>query len=317
MACGRKPDCGSAGAVAGSTVSTIPADISWSIGIVSGVGSIVAYVSKASSMAILTYFGISAVALVWLAAVAAAAITIFAVFDFWRVRCLAHPDTQSACSAGVIERIVPSFGSASDELFPFSAMHDRIDVVVKCRYWFRVENAAAFVFCNTDPDESPILRGYYHNAKVCAAGAGSTIGAVVGGVAGVFLGALAGGAIASLACGPFAWLCLILAVIVAAVIAAVCVLVGALAGGQIGKWAASDPGATADDGSVLVVGDYVTTKGGLLTSGDDQGARVYWFVDTTTLHGRSLLSPPFSHTDPDDPVTGLTIDACPSPRIGA
>jgi hypothetical protein len=72
------------------------------------------------------------------------------------------------------------------------------------------------------------------------------------------------------------------------------------------------PGPMSDDGNVLMQGDYVTTQGGLLTSGDDQGARVYWFVNMTAVHGNihntSGNHPPFSHTDPD---FWFTMDSCP------
>jgi hypothetical protein len=309
MACGRKPTCGSAGA---AVTPSVLSDIGWILGVVGSIASAIGFFGKDSLQVLSTLFGVSAPAYVWLAAVVGAVIAIAVVFDFWRLRCLSKPDTQTSCSAGVIEKTVPAFGSATDEIFPFTAMHDRADVVVKCEYWFRVENLAAWVFCNTDSDTSPILRCYYHSATVCAAGAGSTVGAVVGGVGGAFLGAflagLAAGAVICTASLIWYWICIIVAVIIAAVVAAVCALVGAYVGGQIGKATASDPGPTADDGSVLMQGDYVTTQGGLLTSGDDQGARVYWFVNMTTLHGRSIEHSPFSHTDPD---AMLTMDACP------
>ena len=305
MSCPRQPTCGSQGTTGASSVSGVLSDILTLLGLVGTISTVVGLLDKT---AVFTLFGISAPAVVWIAAVAGAVITFAIVFDFYRLRCLSNPQTLAACSSGVIERVVPSFGSATDELFPFTAMHDRIDVVVKCVYWFLVENSAAFVQCNSDADTSPILRGYYTSAKVCGAGLGSTIGAGVGAVGGIFLGVLAGGAIASLACGPFAWLCLILAVLVALIVAAVCVLIGALAGGQIGKAAASGGPPAAADGSVLSTSDYVTTQGGLLASGDDDGARVYWFVTMTTLHGRSAATSPFSHRDPDD---NLLMDACP------
>lgn len=312
MACDRQPTCGSAGANVGGTVSSIASDLNWIIGIISSVASVVGFLLKDGLKVIVSILGVSAPGAVWLGAAAGALITIAVVFDFWNKRCLSNPDTQRSCSSGVIQQTVPAFSSATDEIFPFTAMHDRVDVVVKCAYWFRVENLAAFIFCNTDSDMSPMLRCYYKSSKVCAAGAGSTIGAVVGGVAGAFLGAFVGGVIVGAAvCAAsliYYAICLIVAVIVAAIIAAACALAGAFAGGQIGKAAASDPGPSASDGSVLVQGDYITTQGGLITSGDDQGARVYWFVDTTTLHGRSVEPSPFSHTDPD---AMLTMDACP------
>lgn len=273
MPCGRQPTCGPQGVTVSPTLSTVPGDIAWLLGLV-GTASTIVGLFKLKE--IITIFGISAAAVVWIAAVAGALITLAVVIDFYRLRCGSHPRTLSACSSGVLEAIIPAFNSTTDEIFPFTAMHDRIDVVVKCMYWFLVENNAAFVECNNDPDMSPILRCYYHNDKVCGAGVGAIVGAVVGAVGGIFLAVLAGGAIASIACGPFAWLCLILAVIVALIVAAACVLIGALAGGQIGKAASSAGPPAADDGNTLSVMDYVTTAGGLLTSGDDDGARIYW-----------------------------------------
>jgi hypothetical protein len=251
-----------------------------------------------------TILGVTAPAAVWLAAVAGALITFAVVVDFYRVRCLSNPDTLAACSAGVIETLVPAFNSATDELFPFTAMHDRVDVVIKCIYWPLSVVAAGFVQCNIDPLSSPILRGYYKSSKVCDAGLGSTIG----GVAGVVGGIIAGAAIAA-AIGCATIILCIFACLIALIVAAVAVLVGALIGGQIGKAAAGDSSPTSSDGSALMQGNYVTTQGGLLTSGDDQGARVYWFVETTTLHGVSAVSSPFSHTDPD---VNLVPDACPT-----
>jgi hypothetical protein len=308
MACGRQPTCGAQGASTGPSTGSVLSDIVFLAGIPGTVAGIVGFLAKDFLYKAFSLLGVSAIVLVWLAAVVGAVITIAIVFDYYRLRCLNNPQTLSACSAGVIQNIVPAFSSATDEIFPFTAMHDRIDVVVKCVYWFLVENNAAWVICNTDGDTSPILRAYYKSTRVCAAGAGSVAGAVVGGVVGIFLGVLAGGAIASLACGPFAWLCLILALIVALVVAAVCALAGALAGGQIGKAVASGGPPAADDGSTLSIKDYVTTSGGTLASGDDEGARVYWFVTMTTLHGISMAPSPFSHKDPD---AMLMMDACP------
>jgi hypothetical protein len=301
MTCPRQPTCGSQGATTGPSIPTILADIIALGGLVSlavTIGKIIADVT------IWSFLGIVSLAAVWLAAIAGAVITFFIVFDFYRLRCLSQPATLRACSSGVIEGFVPSFKSGWDELFPFTAMHDRIDVVVQCKYWFLAENLAANVICNTDPDMSPILREYYKSAKVCGAGLGATIGAGIGAVAGIFLGVLAAGAIASALCGPLVGLCLILAMLIALIVAAVCVLVGALVGGQIGKAAAGGGPPAADDGSVLMMMDYVTTSGippggGLVTSGDDDGARVYWFVTSTTKHGQSMLPAPHSHTDPD------------------
>ncbi len=305
MACGKQPTCGSQGAGTGPTLGTVGSDILFLLGLVGTIASIVKLLTETK---VITILGISASSAVWIAAVAAALVTWAVVFDFFRLRCLANPDTLKACSAGVVQTIVPAFNSATDEIFPFTAMHDRVDVVVRCIYWPLVQNLAGWIWCNTDPDISPMLRGYYKNSQVCGAGLGATIGAGVGAIGGIFLGALAGGAIASAACGPLAWLCLIIAVIVAAIIAAVCVLVGALAGGQIGKAVSGGGPPTTTDGNLISVSDYVTTMGGVLTSGDDNGARIYWFVNSTMQHGQSGAMSPFDHTDPD---AMLMPDGCP------
>jgi hypothetical protein len=277
------------------------------------IGAATTIIAKITDATVATFLGLSAPMAVWLGALAGAAITFVVVVDFYRLRCHNEPETRPACSAGVIERVVPSFDSATDELFPFTAMHDRIDVVVKCVYWYLVETGAARVICNNDPDASPILRGYYKSDKVCGAGLGASIGGLIGAVGGIFLGVFLGGLIVSAGCGPFAWACIIIAALVALLVAAACVLIGAFLGGQVGKaLAGEDPPAT-DDGRTIHQRDYVSTRGGLLTSGDDDGARIYWFVTSTTLHGQSSLEPPFSHTDPD---AALLVDACPIVKEG-
>jgi hypothetical protein len=182
-------------------------------------------------------------------------------------------------------------------------MHDRVDVVVKCEYWPLVELNSQFVECNTDADASPMLRCYYKTSAVCLAGLGSLIGALLAVVPGI----LAGVAIAAtIGCVATAVILCIIALIVALVIAAAIVLIGACLGGLDTMTTPPNP-PTASDGTVLMVGDYVTTCGGLLTSTDDDGSRVYWFVDTTIQHGKSIGSAPFSHTDPD---ANLLQDGC-------
>lgn len=293
-----KPVCGSQGAASGGTFGTVLDDLFVVGGAVGTAGSIAGLLGKT---AIVTIFGISAAAVIWIAAVAAALATWFIVFDFYRHRCLASPDTRRTCTSGVVNGFVMSFSSTADEFFPYTAMHDRADIVVKSVYWPIVEVNAGWVHCSTDADESPILRAYYHDPKVCGAGLGATIGGGIGAVAGI----LAAVAIAAaIGCATII-LCLI-AILVAIVVAAIIVLVAALIGGQIGRAAATESAPSAG-GTALVVGDYVTTKGGLLTSTYDDGARVYWFVTETTPHGRSTGSAPFSFTDPD---ANLPTDAC-------
>ena len=143
----------------------------------------------------------------------------------------------SDCVAGAINSIVTSFNSAWDELFPFTAMHTRVDVIVKSRFWLKVEQGNAFVHCTNDTAEhrSEILRCYYFTNSVCQAATGAQIGAIPGAVAAVIAAALVAGAI-----GCATVIFCLLALLVAAIVAAVAVLVGALIGGQIAKANASD-----------------------------------------------------------------------------
>jgi hypothetical protein len=304
MMCPQQPTCGSQGVATQSSVSGVLGDLASILTVLGVIGTLAGLAAKGT---IITILGIAAPAAVWIGAVVGALLAFATVFDFYRLRCLSHPDTLRACTAGVVQQLVPAFNSASEDIFPFTAQHDRVDVVVKCIYWPLVQVNAAFVECNSDPDTSPILRGYYHNAAVCAAGLGSTIGAGVGVVGGILLGVVAGAAIG---CATII-LCLF-ALLIALIVAAVTVIVAAIIGGDIGRAAAGgSPSPTADDGNTIHSGDYVTTQGGLLTSGDDDGARIYWFADQTTLHGHSTFSSPFDHTDPD---ANLTMDGCPPRR---
>jgi hypothetical protein len=250
-----------------------------------------------------TFGVVTAPMIVWLAAVAGALLTFGAVLLFYLDRCGSH-DTAQGCSAGVVQGAVPSFNSTSDDLFPFTAMPDRLDVVVKCDYWGIVSSNAAWIWCNNDTDSSPMTRCYYKTEQVCEAGLGATIGAGVGALAGILVGAAVGAAIG---CATIVFC--ILAILVALLVAAAVVLFGAFMGGQIGKANAAPGSITATDGNVVLIGDYVTTCGGLLTSGNDNGARVYWFVDKTVQHAPSMAPQPYSHTDPD---ANLNPDACPS-----
>jgi hypothetical protein len=305
MSCPTPLICGSQGVTTGPTLSTIIGDILAAGGVIGTIVSAVKLVlASVLPSGIFTILGITAPYAVWAGAVVGALVAFATVFLFYDSRCLSNPDTMKACSAGVIQTIVPAFSSATDYLFPFTAMHDRIDVIVKCQYWPLVVANSQFVECNTDPDTSPMLRCYYKTSEVCAAGEGATIGAGIGVVGGILLGVLAGAAI-----GCATVILCIFALIVALIVAAAVVLVAALTGGLIGKAAAGTNPPTSSDGNVLMVADYVSTCGGLLTSGDDDGSRVYWFVNTTIQHGSSSAPQPFDHTDPD---ANLIPDACPT-----
>ncbi len=297
-----KPTCGHQDIRNDSTATTV-------IGVTGGIASAAgtAYTIYGKIAGIVAAGGAGATALFVGAAILAAVVTWTAIFIIYYKRCLENPDGATECSAGVINEIVPAFNSTSDDIFPFSAEHDRVDVVIKSAYWPLVTmGGPSFVKCADDPNNSPIIQCFYHNNQVCAAGAGAAIGGVAGAVAGVIVAAIAAAAI-----GCATIILCIFALIVAVLIAAAAVIIGAIIGGDIGRAASSAPGPTSGSedapGTTLTVGDYVTTKGNLIISGDFDGAVVYWFVENTTLHGHSTMSAPFSYTDPD---ANLQPDAC-------
>lgn len=219
-------------------------------------------------------------------------------------RCRPRGGVQ-ACSAGVINEIVPSFDNGVDQFFAFTGMHSRVDVVVKSAYWHLVQNNV-FVRCAGDVEGSPMIASYFYTKSVCAAGTGAVIGAA----AGIIPGVLAGVAVAALIGCAVPPLCL-LAIIVAALVAAAIVIAAAVAGGQIGRALSEDSTPSAGD-VALHVGDYVTTSGNLMNIEYLEGARAYWWVSEPALHGRSTNAAPFSYTDPD---ANLTSDMCPGPII--
>jgi uncharacterized membrane protein len=302
-----KPTCGSQGDSTDDLIKVILAI--W--GVVGTIGSVAGFLAGATS--VITILGISALALIWLSAAGAALATVITVFAFYWDRCLQDPDGLAACSAGVINDIVASFSTTSEQIFWFTAQHPRVDVVVKSEYWDLVQELALFVKCADDPDHSPIIEGFYHSDQVCAVELGSAIGAVVGGVVGIIAGVAIAAAIGCAGSGPFYILCLIVAILVAAIVAAIITYIGAGVGGGIaGGIAGTDEPPSDDSGNVLGVGDYVSTFGNLITYGGEDGARVYWFVDRTVLHGRSAGSPQFSYKDPD---ANLLEPACPSREV--
>lgn len=304
-----KPACGSGSASTASTFTDLFGVIMFLISLISGAIAVITKLSETIAFLtqIFTLLGISAPVVIWLAAVLAYVTILIVIGVFVFKNCFEEPEGLQACSSGVIEALFPSFDDWSEWVFPFSASHPRIDVVVRCDYWDLTNNGGATVVCNDDPERSPILTAFFHSSEVCAAGAGALIGAAVAGIGGIIAAVAIGAAIGCSASGPFYLLCLLLVVLIALIVVAVAALVGALIGGLIAKEAAGsdDP---IEDGAGLSIGDYVTTPGNLIIMGELDNARAYWFVDPVhTVHGRSTGSPPFSHLDPD---ANLTSDAC-------
>jgi hypothetical protein len=199
--------------------------------------------------------------------------------------------------AGVVHEVVGSFDSALDEIFPFSAMHDRVDVLAKSRFWDVSEDNQAFVHC-TDaepPRRSELLRCYFDDRRVCDAAHGAQIGAAAGAAAGIILAALAAAAIG---CATVI-LCLI-ALLVAAIIVAAVALAGAFAGGQIAKELSTDDSPTAGSGETLTVGYLVTIRGSLKRREYDEGANVIYWASSAQFHGTSVSPQPLSYCEIDD-----------------
>src|SRR5205085_634041 len=183
-----KPTCGPQGKPTDDVLTVI-------LAVLGLAGTIFGLVKALSTTTIWTFLGISAPVGVWLAAAAAALAAEVTVFVFYYKRCLENPVGLAACSAGVVNGIEESFNSAADELFPFTAMHDRVDVVVKSMYWFLVQNGAFFIKCAGDALGSPMIQSFYESDEACGAGLGSAIGGGIGAVGGILLGVLAGAAI--------------------------------------------------------------------------------------------------------------------------
>ncbi|MCM5663646.1 hypothetical protein [Galbibacter mesophilus] len=216
------------------------------------------------------------------------------------------------CIAGVVEKVVQDFNSFTDELFPFTAMHDRIEVVVKSNYWDVVEDGGAKVFCTEEPTprRSELMRCYFYTKRVCDAGTGSLVGAGVGAVGGLIIAAVAAAAI-----GCATIILCILALIVAALLAAVAALIGAFVGGQIGKAASGETTPEDNSGNTISVGDLITVNGNMVRREYDEGANVLWWVRSSSLSGRaseSIPNNPFSYCEIDEE---MAMDACPTRLI--
>lgn len=236
----------------------------------------------------------------------AAAIAVIVIVGMYALDRCTQGEGTAECVSGVVREIVQSFSDALEDLFPFTAMHDRVDLVVKSRYWDVVESNYAKVFCteHPNPEKSEILRTYYFTKKVCNAAKGALLGAIGGAVIGVIVGALAAAAITCLT----VILCLF-ALLIAALIAAVAAIVGAFIGGQIAKAAKDETDPSDDSGSPLSQGSLVSVKGNMQRREEDESANVFWWVSSTTLHGiiSSSVPIPYSYCNLDEE---LPFDDC-------
>lgn len=240
----------------------------------------------------------------------ATAVALLVVIGWYLLdRCSPDDKGSSECVAGVVSNIVQDFNSLLDNLLPFTAMHDRIDLVVKSLFWDVVEDNLNYVHCTTEdiPRRSEIMRCYYFTARVCDAGRGAFIGAAVGAIPGIYLAALVAGVLCTTL-----WLCL-LGLILAVFIVAAFVLAGAFAGGQIAKGEDTEP--LDENGEVIDTGDLMTVKGKMLSRNFDDGANVFWWAESSIQSGNikdTVENDPYSYCEVDDE---FTMDGCEVPTI--
>lgn len=308
-----KPLCGggSAGDTRFGTFVTVTGTV---LSILGGLGTALGWFTNAAEHIVFSVGGFAFTTAIVAGAAAGALLSAGFVFVSAIDR-LRSREGKKACYAGVADAIVPSFDSGWDTVFPFAAQHDRVDVVIKPTYWSYVTlPPSEYVYCNTDSLDSPLIRSYYFSSEIKGAAIGSMIGAGVGAVGGFILGLLAGVAIGC-AGGPI--LCA-LAFLVALLVAAAVVLASAFIGGNIGRAAAGDSNpegtpAGGEGSQDLGSGDYVSVNGNLVVYPEDRNAIVSWWVEDTTVHGRSHFGEgtgggsPFTFPDPRD---RLEPDAC-------
>lgn len=292
-----RPACGEQ---TGQVVAAPTTDILAIIGLISGIISVITGAIKlAGGAATFTFAGMGGIGLGGVAG----AFVVFAIAGYMLFnRCWAR-DGGVRCWAGVVNGITESFDSGWDVIFPSGAMHPRVDIVVKSRFWSLTVQGAGYVACSPAPAGigSPMIQTFYKSAAVCAAGVGALIGAGVGVAAAVAIAV----AIGAIGCATVI-LCLF-ALLLAAIIGAVIALVGAAAGGAIGRAVAGDDSPTASGGAEIAVGQLVTVNGKLLTMEEFDLANVGWWAESTTVHGAVAATPPYS----DVHAAELITDACP------
>jgi hypothetical protein len=312
----RRPRCGVAeGDVVPKPLTDIVSVLGIIIAVISAlvtVGKVLGAISIVGDNIVIggvTIFGAGAAGAIG-GLVAAAAIVIIVVL-YANDRCN-QGEGLLECVAGVVTEVVSSFSSGWDEVLPFSAMHDRVDLIAKSRFWDVIEDNEAFVFCTEaePPRRSEILRCYFFDRQVCDAASGAVTGAVLGGMAGVLAGALV-----AIAIGCATVIFCLLAIIVAALVAATVALIGAFAGGQIGKATSTDDSPTADTGETLAIGQLVSVHGSLKRRENDQGANVIYWASSAQFHGTSVSPQPFSYCEIDEELVDDGCERAPAPIL--
>lgn len=244
-----------------------------------------------------------------LASAAAGALAVLGLVAYYLLRpdgCIrSKPDSRPVCCSGIVEQVTDKSSTAILILAPFAIGPTKFfDLVVKTVYLHLATQGAQFVICSEQ--QVPLLRCVVKSEISCGARIGSMAGAAVGAIPGVIGGYLAGAAIASLSCGPFAWLCFILAMIVAAIVAAAVTYFGAMVGGWIGAGIAAigedKVGETAES---LTPGTVVTVRGDWTTSPDGGFNQLYYVSE---LH---RTGPPLPRPYTTEVADTTPADDCP------
>jgi hypothetical protein len=291
-----RPECGpQPGPVIGDPIT----DLLKLIGIGSAIGSVIGVAIKAVEIAGISFAGLGGVGI----AGVAGALAVFIVSAYMLYNRCAPREGPIRCWAGVVNGITESFSSGWDYAFPSGAMHPRVDVVVKPRFWDMTAQNAAFVACSPVPEGigSPMIETFYKSAAVCAAGAGAMMGAGVG------VGVAVGVAIAIGAVGCATIIFCLLALLIALIVGAIIALAGAAIGGNIGHAIAGDDSPHATSGIDIATGDLVSVNGRLLTMEEFESANVGWWGQGTTIHGRVPTPAPYSDVE----AAQLIDDTCP------
>ena len=292
----RRPHCGEAASGTSGTPTPLQG-IGSIIGIISLIFTIIGIIKGIP--AVLAFLGAGApIVGGFLAGVAVLVIVMLFAMD----RCN-DVKGSTECVSGVVREVVET---DFNPLFPFTAMHNRVDLVVKSGYWDVVETNFAKVFCTEDeiPRKSEIIRCYYYTEKVCSAAQGAIVGAALGVIAGLVVAAIVAAAIGCLTI-IFCLLAILLAIIIVAALA----LAGAALGGYAGEQGAGDSTPSDSSGNVIGNGALISVTGNLVMRGDDGNANVFWWVGSTAPHGiiSSSTATPYSYCDLDEQ---LPADSC-------
>lgn len=288
------------------------ATVATATSIYSGAGIVIGVLGKLGGISLPSWVPaivLSAAAQTAIVIAAVAIATVAAIAQIYSDRCKTQSGIPNQCFSGIVNDIIPAFSTTTDAIFPFSSLHDRVDVVVRSVYFDELRQYGKSVYCiNTVPTMSPVLIAFYHNAQVCAAGAGAVTGAVVGGIVGTLLGVAA-----YVALGCVSIIFCIFCLIVAALIALAAAIAGAVIASQAAKAATKSSGPTETSGNAeqqIHVGDIVTVIGNLISAGFLAGEAVLWWTTSTALIDTLETPPPFSTEMADAAFANGKVDSC-------